>query len=562
MIQGLTYTYGISSIPGTLIENIYVSKGANSVLQGAESITGQINVTLKEPDQTDRLMVNAYANSFLEKQFNLNYAHKLNNWSSLAAVHAVLPADRFDRDGDNLLDLPLIRRYSVYNKWKYKTEDSIGFHTRFAFRLLSEKRTGGQQDFDEEIHKGSRSVYGQTVDITQPEFYTKTGFRFNEGNALSLLSSLSLHRQDSWFGNLSYEAEQTSANVTLQYEKRWLERHDLKTGVSYRHLYISENIRPADSIPLRTYYGSYRKNERTPGLFAENTFHWKEDKYVLITGVRLDNNSGFGYFLVPRTMLKYTLSENYILRASLGYGYRTVNLFSENVNLLASSRDVSIRGILHPEEAINWGVNFTGKIPWENIEGSYGLDFYQTRFLNQVYVDYDSNPLQAVVSDFSGISVSNGFQAETNLRFYERAELRLSYTWLDVYRIAGGLRDEIPFNPRHKILSALSYSPVSERWQADLNIHWYGRQRLPVTTANPEEFRRESFSDPYYTVNIQLTKKWERLQLYAGCENIFDFRQLRPVMGWENPFGPYFDTSFAWGPTRGREAYLGVRLTY
>ena len=43
MIQGLTYTYGISTIPGTLVENIYVSKGANSVLQGYESISGQIN---------------------------------------------------------------------------------------------------------------------------------------------------------------------------------------------------------------------------------------------------------------------------------------------------------------------------------------------------------------------------------------------------------------------------------------------------------------------------------------------------------------------------------------
>lgn len=32
MIQGLAYTYGISSIPGTLVDNIYVSKGANSVI--------------------------------------------------------------------------------------------------------------------------------------------------------------------------------------------------------------------------------------------------------------------------------------------------------------------------------------------------------------------------------------------------------------------------------------------------------------------------------------------------------------------------------------------------
>lgn len=66
IIQGLSYTYGISSIPGTLVDNIYVSKGANSVLQGYESISGQINVETKEPDKTDKLLLNVYMNNFLK----------------------------------------------------------------------------------------------------------------------------------------------------------------------------------------------------------------------------------------------------------------------------------------------------------------------------------------------------------------------------------------------------------------------------------------------------------------------------------------------------------------
>ena len=64
MIQGLSYTYGISSIPGTLVDNIMVAKGANSVLQGYESISGQINVLTKQPDNTEKLLVNLYLNSF------------------------------------------------------------------------------------------------------------------------------------------------------------------------------------------------------------------------------------------------------------------------------------------------------------------------------------------------------------------------------------------------------------------------------------------------------------------------------------------------------------------
>jgi outer membrane receptor for ferrienterochelin and colicins len=39
LMQGLTQTYGISNIQGSLVDNIYVVKGTNSVLQGFESIS-------------------------------------------------------------------------------------------------------------------------------------------------------------------------------------------------------------------------------------------------------------------------------------------------------------------------------------------------------------------------------------------------------------------------------------------------------------------------------------------------------------------------------------------
>jgi outer membrane receptor protein involved in Fe transport len=75
----------------------------------------------------------------------------------------------------------------------------------------------------------------------------------------------------------------------------------------------------------------------------------------------------------------------------------------------------------------------------------------------------------------------------------------------------------------------------------------------------PEEYARPAVSDPYTVLNAQVTYRFKRFDLYAGCENIFDFRQLRPIIGWQDPFGPYFDTSSVWGPTIGREGYVGVR---
>ena len=93
-----------------------------------------------------------------------------------------------------------------------------------------------------------------------------------------------------------------------------------------------------------------------------------------------------------------------------------------------------------------------------------------------------------------------------------------------------------------------------------MNIHWYGQQRLPNTQSNPSEFQRPDFSENYMLFNAQFTYNLKKFELYAGCENIFDFRQKRPIIGWQDPFGQFFDTSSVWGPTRGRELYVGVRF--
>jgi outer membrane receptor for ferrienterochelin and colicin len=155
--------------------------------------------------------------------------------------------------------------------------------------------------------------------------------------------------------------------------------------------------------------------------------------------------------------------------------------------------------------------------------------------------------------------VSNGFQAEVFVKIKKRVEIKTGYNFLDVYRMTDGEKQLLPFNSRHKVVAVLGYTPLSERWRFDMNAHWYGTQRLPSTASNPREYRRGDFSKPYTLFNAQFSYDIKKFELYAGCENVFNFRQNRPILSWENPFGEYFDTSSVWGPTRGREIYVGVR---
>lgn len=561
MFQGLTYTYGISSIQGPLVDNIFVVKGTSSVLQGFESMVGQINVIPQSSSKSVPLLANFYINSFGENHYTVNARFGKKKWNNIVSAHVVQPAQRWDRDQDKFMDLPLLTRYSLYDKVSFGNENAKGFYAHLSGRLLWEQRVGGQMNFITNRDLGSETVYGQKVQYQQGDAQLKTGYRFNSKKRITLASSTYQQNQNSWFGTVAYNAIQKTSYNNLQYEIDWNGSHELKTGVSYRQHQLNETIQFSDTNLKRTYNGNYLRLEKIPGLYLENTFKWKGDLLSLITGVRADHHNEFGWKITPRAMVKYDLSENSTIRASLGTGWRTVNLFTENIGLLVSSRNIVFLEPLKPEQSINWGINFLQKLKKKNVSGLLTFDFYQTRFQNQFFPDYDSESQKALIYNFTGTSISNGFQTDLTLKFYKEYEIKMAYNFLDVYRIKNQQKELLPFNSKHRLLLGLSYTPQSNKWRVDINSHWFGEQRLPNTDFNPIEFQQPNFSKPYTITNVQVTKKWKKFELYGGCENILNFRQIRPIVSWQNPFSPYFDTSFNWGPTRGREFYIGIRYT-
>jgi len=490
LIKGLAYTYGISSIPGTLVDNIFIAKGANSVLQG--------------------YVVNGYVNSFMEKHFNVNYAFKKGEWHSLATFGTVQPANKVDGDEDDFLDLPLLTRYTFSNKWTYGNPSEWGWNSQINLRYINEERIGGQSDFDATTDRGSATIYGQTVQLNQPEISAKTGYRWDDIHNLTAYAAAFHQDQNAYFGLTQYDATQDYFYGNLQYEYTYKEKHTLKIGGSYRYSDLQEMIAFSDDLLPRSYAGDYQLKEKIVGYFAENTLYLLDDKLTWMVGLRGDDHHQFGFQLTPRTLLKYAFAPETVVRANFGTGWRIANLFSENVGLLVSSRDILIADDLAPEKATNYGINFTHKFEGLEAGGVFSLDYYRTNFQNQIFPDYDTDPQKAIIQNFREKSVSNGFQAEVALHFGERFNWKVGYTFLDVYRMIDNEKQLLPFNAKHKIRSTFSY-------------------------------------------------QLKRLELYAGVENSFNFRQNQAILSWENPFSPYFDTSSVWGPTRGREFYLGFR---
>jgi len=559
VITGLNTKYSISSIPGTLIDKIFVTKGANSVLQGYENISGIINVILKDSKTSDRLFFNAFMNSSLEKQVNANLTHEFNKkLNSILTLHTTQKSNRVDMNHDDFLDMPLLTRYMLFNKWNYgddkdKTQFSV------AGKLWYEERIGGQKNFDVSKDEGSKTIYGQTVKIKSGDIYSRFSKQLKNENSFKVLLSNNYYNIISYYGTTKYTATQNVFNGNFIYEFEIGEDNFLKTGLSYKYEKINENIEFLHTTS-KTYAGNYVKKESVPGIYAEHSINILNEKATLMTGLRWDYHNEHKSIITPRVLFRFQPVLETVIRASVGTGFRTIDLFNEYSTIMASSRDIIVTEKLEPEKMLNFGVDILQYFDFKSIAGSLNIDIYRTEFTNKVVPDYDTDPTKVFFANSDGKAYSNIVQAELNINFLRDFDIKAAYKYIEIKYTQNGVLVEQPLNAKNRVLATFSYAPQDKSWGATTGLQWFGKQRLTSTASNPVQYQRPIESEPYTLVNIQLSKNFNVFEIYAGVDNLLDFMQHHAVLSHEDPFGPYFDTSFIWGPTKGREFYGGIRL--
>ena len=113
-IRGASQAFGLSFIPGTWVQSIQITKGAGSVVNGYESIAGQINAELVKPSTDDKLFVNAYANANGRLELNTHLNTKVSDkWSTGLYVHGNTRDQKFDTNDDSFLDMPLQKQINI-----------------------------------------------------------------------------------------------------------------------------------------------------------------------------------------------------------------------------------------------------------------------------------------------------------------------------------------------------------------------------------------------------------------------------------------------------------------
>lgn len=596
-VRGLAQNFGMEYIPGPWMESIQVSKGTSSVINGYEAITGQINVEYLKPQTQEPIAVNLMLNTELHAEANIMGGWDINKTPDQygGKMHTGLLAHyqngsfAMDDNHDGFLDMPLNQNLNLLNRWYYKNDR---YTFQFLIQGIHDERHGGQRPTLHQRKKGIRmpdEPYLIDLRTDRISGFMKNGIVFDPetGMSLGIITSASYHQQDNRYGLSTplardWKADQWNAYANIIFQNSWCDEtsgtdmdHKLSAGFSLNYDRYNEHLQGATPNGQ-----DLSRSETTPGLFAEYNFKL-EDVFSMIAGVRGDYSTRYGFFFTPRLNLRYAPFEWWTIRGSVGLGYRSPNIVSDNAAFLPSARIWTITEVKQ-ERSLNAGATFAFDIPIASKTLQLTAEYYYTNFFDGLIADMDRSRNGVTffnLSDVEGArSFSHNAQIEATMEILRGWTLTAAFRYTDVkqttYCSASNeyqLRDRA-LQGKFKGVITTSYQTPLKKWQFDLTAQFNGGGRLPdgFDYMADRGMIVGDWTNRNYTwypqLMAQVTKYWRTCSLYVGAENMTNFTQKNPIVGAgieaaaQKAFiGPDFDASMVWGPTTGWKIYVGFR---
>lgn len=561
IVSSLGTVYGLSGIPNSMVERIEVVKGPGGALYGSEAMGGVINVVTRDPRHAPAIAAEAYTSSWREANLDVSATARIGKVKGLLGLNTYQYRDPRDDNGDGFTDLTLQERYSLFAKADLQRE---GHRTAsLAARYLWEDRWGGQMNWTPAF-RGGDSIYGEAIDTRRWEVLGSYAWPLRERIITQV--SLNHHLQDSDYGTMRFRGEQTIGFVQTYWTRKLGARHELLAGAALRSTRYNDNTvgtanRDGTDAP---------QHNDLPGLFVQDEWRLAPEQTLLL-GYRLDHHPVHGAVHSPRLAYRLSLPHQQTLRASLGTGFRVVNLFTEDHAALTGSRQVVIAEELRPERSTGATVTYTRKWVSEKHFLLVDLTAWYTHFSDQIIGDFDTDPDMIIYANLNGHAVSQGISANVEAVIGGPWKAMAGVSYMDVYRVdrqedGGSLRRRQLYAPAWSGTFTLGRS--LGRWQLDLTGQWYGPMRLPVQVRDP----RPDHSPLYAIMNMQVTHAFGNgLELFGGVKNLLDFAPRDVILRshdpfdklvddpQDNPLGHTFDASYMYAPLQGIRGFFGLR---
>ena len=524
----------IMQIPPLDLKQVEIIKGSASTLYGGGAIAGLVNLISKRPEEEPQLEFMFTQTQALGSTLNGFYAQEYGKAGfSLYAVGNLQQV--YDVNDDDFSELPEVKNIAVNPTFFYNFDESsslrIGINSSFENRLggdvtAIENSPSAEHPFTEE-NKSTR--------LASQISYQKA---FSEDANLTIRNSVNFFDRSIEIPDFTFDGQQIASFSEVSYSTS-NEKTDWVFGANMWTEEFTET--PFNQNPVRDY------SNNTFGVFGQNVWSFSE-KAALESGLRIDYNTDYDWFVLPRINLLLDLNEHWTTRIGGGMGYKLPTIFSEEAESRTFQSILPI-GINDTKAETSAGVNLDVNyktILFDEVSFSINNLFFYTQLFDPLILTQDVNN-QFLFVNADGKTDSKGL--ETNIKFsYDDFKLYLQYAFIDAQLDYDGINRQKPITPKHNAGGILMYE--SGKWRLGYEVYFTGGQTL---------FDLSPVED-YWTMGLLVSRQIEKLNVFVNFENFTDTRLSKFQ---DTVIPPHTNPSFPeiWSPTDGFIFTAGLKWT-
>lgn len=595
IFSGLAGVYGLELIPPNMIERVEVIKGGGSAIYGGNAIAGSLNIILRDP------ISNGFEAGLVSGLTGLGHSKGVKPAADYAAsFNTSLISDdyktgmvlygfsrerkMFDANSDGFSEIAPMHNLTlgtrIFHRFGYRNKVSLDF-----FNISEERNGGNRQDYIWHERDVSESVKHniRALSLTYDQF-------FGEYDLLSVFAAGQWVLRDSYYGaNRSLSDYGKTRDITgtagINY-KLFLGHSSITTGIDYtggrlrdtklgypdiENAELTEdgveiphvdNTRVADQ-DLQT-LGGFFQYELRAGRFSMYAGS-RYDVYHISDNLGGNTLKSAGVF-VPRLSVMYSFAEAVQTRLGYAKGYRTPQIFDEDLHIETSgSRQViNINDpMLHQETSNSFTASLDVSKKLKAGSLRYTVDVFYTRLQNPFVNEIGEPDEQGVViytrRNAEGGASVRGINAELYLNFSKDLAFNAGFTYQKSNYDSVQEFDETRFfrAPDMYGFFTADYN-ISKQFSVVLTGTYTGPMLVPYFGEEADSEGELRTSQIFFDAGIKLSYSFRLngadLQLLAGAKNIFD--------SYQNDFGVGVDRdpAYIYGPVSPRTVYLGIKL--
>lgn len=484
------------------LEQVEVIKGASSTLHGGGAIAGLVNLVSKSP--TSERQLNFLLNGTSAKGLDASVFYAFQSGFIGSTVFASYNSGAaYDPANNGLTAIPEFTRYTINPKLFISTSE----HTQFkiGFNATMEDRLGGDMKYIDGEADSIHTYYEENKTSRVSTLFGMDHQR-TEASSISIKNSFSYYDRSVAIPDHQFSGVQQASFSEASYS-HVSDKFEWVAGLNLWSDRFTQDV--LDSTAVVDY------SHLTYGGFVQSTWSTTE-QLSLETGLRLDHQTDYGNFILPRLALMFKVNPKMVIRFGGGLGYKTPNIFTEDAEKL------QFRNVLpldvektKAEESLGTNIDINFRTPlFTDLTLSINSLLFYTQIDDPILLAATSSGIWEFHQPDGEIDTRG---VETNVKLaYDHFKLFVGHTFADVNQRYNNEANQLTLVSRHRLNNVLMYEKHDDI-RVGLEAYYFG----------PQELNDGSRSSDYWIFGLMTEKMWEGFSLFLNFENFLDTRQSK-----------------------------------